>query len=105
VRRNDASEGIEREEARVHAAKALLARISCVAGLLSAAGGILFALLGASANVSAGAVGVALGILGYFLGARRLGAATLVLGVIAVLFMAAATGIIPGVGPFGHGYD
>lgn len=100
------SEGIEREEARKGAAKALLATVSCIVGLLSGAGGILFALLGASANVSAGAVGAALGILGYFLGARRLGAAAIVLGVISVLFMAAAaTGIIPGVGPFGHGYD
>jgi hypothetical protein len=47
-----------------------------------------------------------LGILGYFLGARRLGAATIVLGVVAVFFMAAAsTGLIPGVAPLGHGYD
>src|SRR3712207_7868431 len=54
------------------------------------------ALLGASANVSAGAVGAALGILGYFLGMRRLGAATIVLGVVAVFVMAAAsTGLIP----------
>ena len=49
--------------------------------LLFGAGGILFALLGASANVSAGAVEAALGVLGYFLGVRRLGAATIVLGV------------------------
>jgi hypothetical protein len=56
--------------------------------------------------VSAGAVGVALGILGYFLGARRLGAATIVLSVAAVFFMAAAaTGLIPGVETQGHGYD
>ena len=75
-------------------------------GILFGAGGILFALLGASANVSAGAVGAALGILGYFLGARRLGAATIVLGVVTVFFMAAAsTGLIPGVAPLGHGYD
>jgi hypothetical protein len=50
-------------------------------GLLFGAGGILFALLGASANVSAGAVEAALGVLGYFLGVRRLGAATIVVGV------------------------
>jgi hypothetical protein len=56
--------------------------------------------------VSAGAVGAALGVLGYFLGARRLRAATIVLGVIAVFFMAAAdTGLIPGVELLGHGYD
>jgi hypothetical protein len=44
--------------------------------------------------------------LGYFLGARRLGAASVVLGTAAVFFMAAAsTGLIPGVAPLGHGYD
>ena len=53
-----------------------------------------------------GPLGVALGVLGYFLGARRLGAVTIVLGVIAVFFMgAAATGLIPGAEPLGHGYD
>jgi site-specific recombinase len=100
------SEGTRKEEVRKGAVRALLANVSCIVGLLLGVGGILFALFGASANVSAGALGAALGILGYFLGARRLGAATIVLGVITVLFMAAAaTGIIPGVGPFGHGYD
>jgi hypothetical protein len=72
-------------------AKLLGGRICCLVGLLLSAGGILFALLG---------------VLGYFLGARRLGAATVVLGVVAVFFMAAAsTGLIPGVTPVGHGYD
>ena len=100
------SEGIEREESRKDAARALLARISCILGILFGAGGILFALFGASANVSAGTVGAALGIVGYFLGARRLGAVTIMLGVITVFFMAAAsTGLIPGVTPPGHGYN
>ena len=71
------SEGIDKGEDRKWLAKLLAGRISCIVGLLFGAGGILFALLGASANVSAGAVGAALGILGYFLGARRLGAATI----------------------------
>src|SRR5215212_12062102 len=40
------------------------------------------------------------------LGARRLGAASVILGTAAVFFMAAAsTGLIPGVAPLGHGYD
>jgi hypothetical protein len=97
------SEGIDKGQG---VAKLLGGRISCVVGILFGAGGILFALLGASANVSAGAVGAALGIVGFFLGARRLGAATIVLGVIAVFVMAAAsTGLIPGVTPVGHGYN
>jgi hypothetical protein len=100
------SEDVGKNEERTNVAKLLGGRISCIVGILFGAGGILFALLGASANVSAGAVGAALGVLGYFLGARRLGAVTIVLGVIAVFFMAAAaTGLIPGVEPLGHGYD
>jgi hypothetical protein len=77
------SEDVGKNEERTNVAKLLGGRICCLVGLLLGAGGILFALLGASANVSAGAVGAALGVLGYFLGARRLGAATIVLGVIA----------------------
>ena len=100
------SEGIDKGEGRKGAAKLLGGRICCIVGILFGAGGILFALLGASANVSSGAVGAALGVLGYFLGARRLGTATIVLGVIAIFFMAAAAaGLIPGVEPLGHGYD
>jgi hypothetical protein len=51
-------------------------------------------------------VGVALGELGYFLGARLLGAASVIIGTAAVFFMAAAsTGLIPGIESLGHGYD
>src|SRR5688500_20300827 len=91
------SEGIDKGEDRKGLAKLLAGRISCIVGILSGAGGILFALLGASANVSAGDVGAALGILGYFLGARRLVAATIVFVVVAVVFMAEpGTGFVPG---------
>jgi hypothetical protein len=96
------SKGEEREDAL----KLLLGRISCVVGLLFGTGGIVFAILGTSVNLSAGAVEIALGILGYFLGARRLGAASVVLGTAVVFVMAAAsTGLIPGVTPPGHGYN
>jgi hypothetical protein len=96
------SEGVGKGEGM---AKLLLGRISCVVGLLFGAGGILFALLGASANVSRGRGGGAWrpGLL-----SRReaVGAATIVLGVVTVFFMAAAsTGLIPGVAPLGHGYE
>jgi hypothetical protein len=40
-------------------------------------------------NLSAGAVGIVLGLVGYFLGVRRLGAATIAVGVIALYFVAA----------------
>jgi hypothetical protein len=99
-------EGITQGDRRKDALKLLLGRVCCVVGLLMSAGGIVFAILGASVNLSAGAVGIALGVLGYFLGARRLGVASVVVGTAALFFMAAAsTGLIPGVAPLGHGYD
>jgi hypothetical protein len=99
-------EGTDRGREREGALKLLLGSICCVVGLLLGAGGFAVAILGASVNLSAGAVGIALGVLGYFLGARRLGAASVVLGTVAIFFMAAAsTGLIPGVAPPGHGYN
>jgi hypothetical protein len=99
-------EGTAKRDGREDALKLLLGRICCVVALLLSTGGFVVATLGASVNLSAGAVGIALGVVGYYLGARRLGAASVVLGVGAVFFMAAAsTGLIPGVAPLGHGYD
>ena len=99
------SDGIDKGEGPKGAAMLLGGRISCIVGILFRAGGILFALLGASANVSSGVVGVALGVLGYFLCARRLGAVTIVLGMIAVFFMgAAATGEAPPPGGVNTGW-
>jgi hypothetical protein len=100
------TEDIEQSKEREGALKQLLGRICCVVGLLFGVGGIVFAVLSASVNLSAGAVGMVLGLVGYFLGVRRLGAATIAVGVLALFFMAAAsTGLIPGVTPPGHGYD
>jgi hypothetical protein len=98
----DTDRGTKREDAL----KLLLGRICCIVGLLFGAGGIVFSILSASVNLSAGAVGIVLGLVGYFLGVRRLGATTIAVGVITLFFMAAAsTGLIPGVAPPGHGYD
>jgi hypothetical protein len=100
------TEGTDQGREREDALKLLLGRICCVVGLLFGAGGIVFSILSASVNLSAGAVGIVLGLVGYFLGVRRLGAAAIAVGVIALFFMAAAsTGLIPGVAPPGHGYD
>src|SRR5919107_2548523 len=99
-------EGSVQRDRQEGALKLFFGRICCIVGLLLGAGGFVVATLGASVNLSAGAVGIGLGVLGYFLGARRLGAASVVLGTAAVFFMAAAsTGLIPGVTPLGHGYD
>jgi len=100
------AEGTDQGTKREEALKLLVGRICCVVGLLLGAGGIVFSILSASVNLSAGAVGIVLGLVGYFLGVRRLGAATIAVDVIALFFMAAAsTGLIPGVAPPGHGYD
>jgi hypothetical protein len=100
------TEDTEQSRKREDALKVLLGRTCRVVGLLSGAGGIAFAILSASVNVSAGAVGMVLGPVGQFLRVRRLGAATIAGGAIALSFMAAAsTGLIPGVAPLGHGYD
>jgi hypothetical protein len=105
-RRCEMQEDTSQIDGRQGLLKLLFGRISCIVGLLLSAGSLVVATLGASVNLSAGAVGIALGVLGYFLGARRLGAASVVLGTAAVFFMAAAsTGLIPGVAPLGHGYD
>ena len=87
-------------------AKRLLAgRISCILGLVLAAGGIVAAIAGGDANISAGALGITLGVLGYFLGARRLALSTVVVGTLALFFgLAASQGLIPGLEPTDHSY-
>lgn len=96
----------EKEKERDQAVKGFLGTISSIVGIVFGVGGILFAALGASDNVSAGALGAVLGIAGFLLGQRRLAVAAIVIGVITVFFMAAAsTGLIPGVTPLGHGYQ
>ena len=105
-RQDDMQARTAQKDGREGVLKLLLGRICCFVGLLLSAGGIVFAILGASVNLSAGAVGIVLGLVGYFLGVRRLGAATIVLGVVTIFFMAAAsTGLIPGVVAPGHGYN
>ncbi len=95
------SPGEERGAGREEQAKLPGARIACIVGLLFGLGSVLAALVGGTPNVSGGALGVALGILGYFLGARRLATATVVLCVAAIFFaLAASQGFIPGIESF-----
>jgi site-specific recombinase len=94
------------EDKGKYQAKRLAGLISCVLGLLLGLGGIVGALLALTQDVSSGVVAIVLGVLGYSLGARRLGVATVVLGTVALFFVvAASTGLIPGVAPSGHGYN
>ncbi len=86
-------------------AKLLAGRISCIIGLLLAVGQVFAALLGAGANVTAGALGIGLCILGYYLDARKLATATVVLCAAAILFgLAASQGLIPGIAPSDHAF-
>ncbi len=100
------TENVGKDERRKGLARLLLARICCLVGLLLGVGGIIFAAIGSTVSVSPGAVGAGLGVLGYFLGVRRLGVAAIVLGVVAIFFVAAvSTGLVPGFAPPGHGYE
>ncbi len=90
--------GGERVAGRERQVTLLAGRVSCLVGLLLGIGGIAAVLFGGGANISPGAVGAALGILGYFLGSRRLGTATVLICVAALFFgLAASQGLIPGV--------
>jgi membrane associated rhomboid family serine protease len=94
-------DGGRSEERRESSAKSFLATIACVVGIVLAVGAAIGALVGAGASgvVSAGAVGVGLGVLGYLMGASRLGTATIVVSIAALfLGLAATQGLIPGIG-------
>ena len=88
-------------------AKRLGGLISSLLGLLLGVGGIVGALLGGvTEDVSTGALAIMLGVLGYSLGTRRLGAATVVVGTLVLFFVVgASTGLVPGVESSGHGYN
>ena len=87
-------------------AKRLGGLLSCVLGLLLALGGIVGPFLALTEDVSPAVLAMLLGVLGYSLSARRLGAATVALGTVALFFLvAASTGLIPGLAPSGHGYN
>ena len=74
----------------------LAGRISCVVGLLLAAGQAYYTLfLDGGANISAGVLGVAFCILGYYLDSRKLATATVVLCEASILFgLAASQGVV-----------
>jgi hypothetical protein len=92
--------GRSEERRRESSARSLFAAVACVLGILLAGGATIGAFLGAGSSgvVSAGAVGVGLGVLGYLLGANRLGTATIIVSIVALfLGLAATSGLIPGI--------
>jgi hypothetical protein len=86
------TEDTDRGRKREDALKALLGRICCVVGLLFGVGGIIFAILSASVNVSAGAVGIVLGLVDHRRGHDR-------------ALLHGGREHRPGRGTPGHGYD
>ena len=87
-------------EARAQNAKSGAATLVCALGLVIALGSAvatIFAGVGVDV-ISGGAIGVGLGILGYFLGAGRLGVATIVISILAMFAGLLVNQLIPGVG-------
>ncbi len=90
--------GGERGAAGERQVMLLAGRIACFLGLLCGIFGIAASFIGGGVSISSGAAGAVLGILGYFLGSRRLGTATVLICVAALFFgLAASQGLIPGI--------
>ncbi|QIN77205.1 hypothetical protein GBA65_00280 [Rubrobacter marinus] len=92
--------GGEDLEARAENAKSGVATLVCALGLVIALGSAVATIfVGVGVDViSGGAIGVGLGILGYFLGAGRLGVATIVVSILAMFAGLLVNQVIPGVG-------
>jgi hypothetical protein len=77
-------------------ARLLAGTISCIVGLLLAAGQILYTLvLDGGVNITVGALGIGFCILGYYLDSRKLATAIIFLCVAAILFgMATSQGVV-----------
>ena len=87
------------DKRRAEAAKSFLASVLCVLGIVVALGAVISTIVtgGAFGIVSAGAIGIGLGVVGFFLGANRLGTVTIVVSIAALFFgLAASQGLIPG---------
>lgn len=70
----------------------------CVVGIFLAVLGVVAVFFGTGASVVPGALGIMLGVLGYFLGANRLGTVTIILSTATLFFgLAASQGQIPGI--------
>ncbi len=95
------------DKEREQTAKSFLALVLCVLGILLGLVGLVtpfFTGPATTADVSVQAVGILLGILGYYLGARRLGTVAAVLCIVAIFFgLAVSQGLIPGFESYDRG--
>ncbi len=85
------SQNPETDEGLQDTVKLLIGRILSVLGILNGVGGTVAALAIQSPDITFAAVAILLGVVGYFLGARRLGAASVVVGVVLLLVMGGAS--------------
>lgn len=88
-----------KDNKRAESAKSFLASVLCVLGLIVALGAMISTIIsgGAFGVVSAGAIGALLGIISFFLGANRLGIATIVFSIASLFFgLAVSQSLIPG---------
>ena len=89
--RQDEGQGPELDQQTAGTLKLLVGRIASVLGILAGVGGTIAALAVDSTDITAAAAAILLGVLGYFLGARRLGAVSVVVGVVLLLVLAGAS--------------
>ena len=97
-------EGPNEEEGRGQAGRLLGAAIAALGALTGAAGALAAMFQGfLPGAVPAASAGIFMGMVGYFLGARRLGRAAAVLSAVALVLGAAASqGLVPGVEQSDH---
>jgi hypothetical protein len=92
----DNGKNSELDQKTTGAVKLLVGRIASVLGILAGVGGTVAALAVQSTDITAGVAAGLLGVVGYFLGARRLGAVSVVVGVgLVVMLVGASTAMVP----------
>ena len=84
----DTSQSPELGQRTAGTLKVLIGRVVSILGILTGVGGTIAALAVQSTDITAAAAAILLGVVGYFLGARRLGAVSVVLGVVLLLVLA-----------------
>ena len=89
--RQDEGQGPGLDQETAGTLKLLVGRLASVLGILAGVGGTTAALAVDSTDITAAAAAILLGVLGYFLGARRLGALSVVVGVVLLLVLAGAS--------------
>ncbi len=88
------------DKGRAESAKSFLALVVCVLGIVFALAAVIVTIvsgLPSGGVASAAAIGIVLGVVGYFLGATRLGIATVVVSIVTLFFgLSVSQGLIPG---------